>query len=321
MPSSKSKGAPRGMSKPSAAPRRRKAPSAMERNDEDTDGINAPLVNWDLLAQGPYGQDSLLGCLSHREVDSLCGWATHLTSEKRRSRAASDTPAKANPGPASLDGAHPLLGLSDTPLPPSHLHYLTELARNVLVQGQEAHEGSEGKGPSAFEQFDQSALVAVGMLWEEMATAALLPLTSLHAVRCRCLEDVDQDSVPSHPLTRRPVHLPVNPFLDAPRHAAFREWTLPPEEAAERLALAHDSPDLGLSECALPIVRPATRTLLRVNSGSPSAAGLPSSVRCQQELVQAWCRANGLDADFVARNRHLYSILIPQFEEEPRDAV
>lgn len=137
-------------------------------------------VDWDQLAFSDWGQTPLTACLDYQKTDNLVGWATHVIDYK------------IHKSPPSR-----LIGLSNAPPPPAFISLLHEIASKQL---------GECNG-NLWECFDHSALVAVGVILEEMVTASVLPLAERHVKECR---DFDED-------------------IDSQQ--SFGKWTLPPEEA------------------------------------------------------------------------------------------
>jgi hypothetical protein len=245
----------------------------------------------DFGASNVVVKESLFGIMPVQEISSLVGWATHHThdgtvpvtenvvEQSTNEETATDS-LPLNNGTndqqairirtenlSRPDGqeTNPLLFLPNTPLPPSHLRYLTEKAREYVEEPMQyndvweshtflASSDSSGdekafktkykpkdwqqweydaedetylatkellkkrrrlltvhvpcpiskcdrrtnKGPRKrtasvkksflYKSFDDSALIALGIAWEEMITASLLPLARQHVERCRRLE-------------------------------------------------------------------------------------------------------------------------------------
>lgn len=153
-----------------------------------------------------------------------------------------------------------------------------------------------------YESLDDSALVALGVVWEECLTAMLLPLAQRHVEKCRALEQLQQEKNPTNTTHWKDL-----------QPDAFQEWTLPPEEAVVRLTTdqkphtkARGAFDLG----CLPTAHPptwSTRTPsvddVLLSSGSPKAR--------KQAVVEEWCRRHELDPQFVTNNWDLYQALLP----------
>jgi hypothetical protein len=79
------------------------------------------------------------------------------------------------------------------------------------------------------EKFDISALIAIGMLVEEMITVSLLPLAQDHVNRCRALEQVEDDHSSNNKRKRQ------QQTYDMKQQHSFFQWTLPPDEAIAKL--------------------------------------------------------------------------------------
>ena len=218
-------------------------------------------VHWDSLAVGRWGQIPLTSYIPVRELDSLVGWATHIEDSK-----------------ATTEPNHnPLVDLPNSPLPPSILQMLRDAAWKAI--------NADEKKKNLFEAFDQSALVALGMLLEEMITASLVPIAELHVKRCRRLEEQDSS-----------------------RSRAFQEWTLPPEEAI--MEIINDDHSRQDDEVSLPIALPPTRTAVP-DAPKWSLLNLPLTETRNQQAGFTWCQSQRLDPTFVIDNMDVFSIFLP----------
>jgi hypothetical protein len=156
---------------------------------------------------------------------------------------------------------NPLVGLTSESLPPSLLGSVVQEAMAQALDGQD----------QLWESFDTSAMVSLGMVVEEMMTAMLLPLASQHVARCRSLEEAD----------------------------AFQAWTLPPEEALDRILIASQQRDLSCAGLVSSL--PATRTTRSMAFNDSTS----------QQALEAWLTAHNLDLDFVQSNKELFNLLLP----------
>lgn len=162
-------------------------------------------VDWGKVADGPWGREPLIQGLSSEEIEDLVGWATHLVGVNE-----------------PLMIRNPLVALPNVPLRPSLLGFIqSEMVRKLITTQEQ----------ELWQCFDTSALVAMGMILEEMLTASLLPLAEQHVRRCRGLDTDDQ---------------------------AFQHWTLPAEEAVMEIVRRSSN---NLCSGTLPTSKPATRCL------------------------------------------------------------
>jgi len=278
--------------------------------------------------------------------------------------------------PLCHEQANPLLGLPNTPLPPSHLLYLTEKARALMEQsvqesdewkphsfltnpafsddrparkrhkrkdwqqweydsGDETYQSLKDKGKShvtihvprphrkqvksnekekakqkdsnsnesrMYHSLDDSALVALGMVWEGMITASLLPLARQHVARCRRLEQQRTEDTASGEVFKRSE--------EEDRMDPFQEWTLPPEQAIWRLAQEGVSSELA---SALPPTRVSNKVFDRESSMKEMLVNrLGSTEQHKQQAVDDWCRTRDLDPAFVSNNMDLFGVLLPR---------
>lgn len=167
---------------------------------------------------------------------------------------------------------NPLIDMTNTPLPLSFLNYF--VSRSTAIPEFDN---------ALYEAFGDSALVAIGMLVEEMITASLLPHAGLHVLRCRELEnhhrpDYDDyeegEDIPisklspvtvPHPVTgedvtydpRNMVNEKQATSKDDNESTPFVAWTLPPDEALLKVLEQGVVPDTGVA-----FWRDATRSLL-----------------------------------------------------------
>jgi hypothetical protein len=179
--------------------------------------------------------------------------------------------------PVPFVNVNPLLGLPGTPLQPSLLMYLENTVSEIL---------SAEKRSDQWESFDQSALIAIGIALEEMITTNLLPLAQLHVNRCRELE-----------------------VIPGSEERLFSEWTLPPEEAVEKLVENAKSQQAEPEVC-LATAYPSTRTMIPHAPGT-SLLNQPLAERRNKEARLVWCQALGLDPAFVKSNMEMLRIFLP----------
>jgi hypothetical protein len=277
------------------------------------------VVDWHNLARG-YGTDYLLlDALPVWEVSSLVGWATHLTQDNDNSPIAGEG-AEASNGSASSLPFNPLRGLVNTPLPFSNLEYIANVARKEVLNFDEFLK--------LLGRFDQSALVAVGVVLEEMLTTSLLPLAKAHVQACReeeCklssettetseLEKMGKSEEAARPdeafsfeqqngrQLQEELVTPLPHAMDLQRAAKiaaedlFHRRTLPPEEAIFRL-IQDRKVD---STMGLPSLYTPTRTLCEDRTAKPGHI-----------TAKIWCRQHNLKTDYVQNNMDIFSAFLP----------
>lgn len=198
-----------------------------------------------------WGRQPLWQGLATEQVENLVAWAHHGTEPPNAQSSFLDPTMPTEmvsllqESLASHDPKtrNPLIDYVNTPLPLSFLNYMA-------LRAEQIPEVSDGLR----ESFDDSALVATGMMLEEIITASLLPLAGLHALRCQQLEarpskdeallaPVTQVSL-THPITNQPIQFDTRHLPDD--ESAFNAWTLPPEEAISKLATQGMIPDTGV---------------------------------------------------------------------------
>lgn len=256
------------------------------------------MFDLEAYSESLWAQRSLLDNLAAEEIDSLVGWA-HSGVAPRNQFLSGEL---ADFGGASIgeqqDDAsiqNPLFGLVNTPLPLSYLNYFV-------------HRGSQIPEfrPSLDSSFDDSALVAVGMIVEDMITASLLPLAGFHVLRCQQIEQRPTEDEAllnplsqvnlSHPISRQPVTFdPRNIPKD---EAAFTAWTLPPEEAMFKLAFQGMVPDTGI-----PLVRDPIRS-----SGVPGKKTF--QVCSNNDIVTKMFRELSNDRTLLTLNKELWGLML-----------
>lgn len=255
---------------------------------------NVKTVVFDEHAEGKYAEEVLYKYLDDREIATLVGLATTngreydnpVISKTSVASSATNTPSENNP----------LVGLPNSPLPPSHLNYI---ARRSLE--------SPSFKPDMERRFDHSALVAIGMFLEEMITASLLPLAGCHVMRCRELEARSSETYLQesgfakseiHPITGQNVGKLIAQKQQAgDANDVYEEWTLPPEEALQKVA--KEQKQL-LKHCFLPTSLSVTRTM---NDSEKREA--------EQSTSTSWCREQHLDTTFVRKNMDVFGLFIP----------
>jgi hypothetical protein len=158
-------------------------------------------VPWDRLASSRWGQDRLDRYISVPELDSLIGWATHITTSSQHYRQHAENARRS---------FNPLLGLStangNAPPRPSILKHLIQDPATRMIKAKQEYNDQmavelgmalkrsttttmhAASNNPLWEGLDHSAAVALGIVAEEMLTALLLPLARRHVQHCRALE-------------------------------------------------------------------------------------------------------------------------------------
>jgi hypothetical protein len=356
-------------------------------------------VDWQTLAHETWwAKESLFGIMPVPEINSLVGWATHHTHDGTVAMTMPETTVEESANeetptdPPSQDNVtndqdaisvrteretrsvpqetNPFLFLPNTPLPPSHLRYLTEKAREYVedpIQNRDVWEShtflassdssddekafktkykpkdwqqweydaedetyratkellkkrkrlltmhvpcptskfdpktkkssrkrkASSKKSHLYKSLDDSALVALGMVWEEMITASLLPLARQHVARCRRLE---------HNMAPR--------SSDVVHTDPFQEWTLPPEQAIWRLAIEGVTAALPSAHA---LARGSQHLFDRESSVWTSLVnGLGNSEQRKQQAVDDWCHTHDLDPALVSNNMDIYGVFLPR---------
>jgi len=180
------------------------------------------------------------------------------------------------------------------------------------------------------DRFHHSSAVAIAMLAEEAITASLLPLAKRHVQRCRALEDVistehetikeeeDDDDVLRKKAKKHDddhddygveeeeeEETTADPqererLVRQARQQASEQWTLPPEEAIQKLLLADPSEEKSESLPVFARAAPPTRTSV---AGAPGTSILnqPRPGVREQTAFVAWCHSQQLDPAEVER--------------------
>jgi hypothetical protein len=184
------------------------------------------------------------------------------------------------------------------------------------------------------QSFGESALVAIGMILEEMLTASLLPLAGLHVQRCRELEKVHSEEE-TESLLLNPINgqsIPSHQTNINETETPFQEWTLPPEEAMFKLLEQGMVPREGV-----PLVREPTRATAaaagaeesvedrrkesirnwlesqmvpRVGREGPAAGARETVEDSRKESLRNWLKSQELDPDLVAKNREVFRLFL-----------
>lgn len=210
----------------------------------------------EINADSESGRRSLFENMEANQVESLVAWAHSGTSTtapaSSHAHVGTLLPETGQEDEEAMMRNNPLLHLVNTPLPLSFLNYFAHRATNVP----EFHEG-------LYTSFEDSALVAIGMIMEEIITASLLPLAGCHVLRCRQLEaKPSKDETLLAPISEVSLLHPISnqPIKFDPRNlpedeTSFSAWTLPPEEAMLKMVSQGMVPDTGI-----PLVRDPIRS-------------------------------------------------------------
>lgn len=267
----------------------------------------ADIADWDRLADTKWGRGVLYRYLTEGESSVLVGLATTYANEEAKTdfpmvREFPEHVEDGNPSFQDPEKINPLIGLPNDPMPPSNLHHIVHRAL-------EAEEFDE----SLNHAFGDSAMVAIGMLVEEMVTASLLPLAGLHVLRCRELEEASSDEpiaasrqASLHPVSGKVVQT-LQPSKFRKEDNAFQEWTLPPEEALHKLYMdGRFQPD------DFPTVLPPTCTI-RSRFQRDKGLRLRSSTSLELESLIAtnhFVYTHRLSKDLVKDNMDFFGLLL-----------
>jgi hypothetical protein len=284
---------------------RRMAPDQLER-------LRRPIpetVNFEEHGDGRFGQQLLYKFLNEDELSVLVGLATTLSDTNSCDPVETIIDRRfPHSHPHHLNN-NPLLGLPNSPLAPSFLNYLCQKSSSVPNFNDD-------------EVFDDSALVAMGMLFEEAITASMLPLARLHVLRCRELEDLaalrkESDSFGTEFQVDEPESCLVvdavtgqvmpkklnTPKRDSNDADALEEWNLPPEEALQKILREQQ---FSFYNCCLPTASPATRTI----DNNVDLTDDLSEVPAELALLE-WCQTQSLELTFVQQNMDLFQVFVP----------
>jgi hypothetical protein len=183
--------------------------------------------DWDLLAEQASASaqtttttpDILQRVASATELDTLLGWATHVTGPNAETvrTTTHEQESKHNNSPSLVGDTPP------APLRPSELQVLHKAMQDFIRSNSNKNSQSANNDswPKLYHKFDVSALVAMGMVWQDMVTASLLPLAQQHVEHCRHRLSLSQDH---HDETNNNTTTTLLPDVTT-------MWTLPPEEA------------------------------------------------------------------------------------------
>lgn len=174
---------------------------------------------------------------------------------------------------SSLSPSNMLRSLPNIPIRPSVLHYLHDCFVETMEQ-ENTSDKEEAKRVNSmcWESLDTSALVALGIIVEEMLTATLIPLAEMHVHRCR--------------------HI-------AEQEASSEAWTLPPTEAIMKLMTSR-SPSYVNPLGSLPTVRMPSRISSEITD--------PNSSR---QVIPAWINKHKTDLEQIHKLWHLYKHFLP----------
>jgi hypothetical protein len=264
-------------------------------------------VDFEAHRDGRFGQQLLYKFLNEDELSVLVGLATTLSDTNSCDPVGAMIDRRFHHSHPHHLNNNPLLGLANSPLAPSFLNYLSQKSLSVPNFNDE-------------EVFDDSALVAMGVLLEEAITASMLPLARLHVLRCRELEDLaarykESDSFATEFQVDEPeicrVVDPVTGLVvsekrnttkrDSNDADAFEEWNLPPEEALQKILTERE-----FNNCCLPTALPATRTIDNNVDLTEDLSEGPA----KQALLE-WCQTQLLVPTFVQHNMDLFQVFVP----------
>ena len=251
------------------------------------------ILDMDVHRDGEWGRRSLVDTLvDGGQLESLIGWA----HDGAAARISSDRgPGFVN---KAVDNDNPLSRLPNDPLPLSYLNHL------MLQTGRlpDLHE-------TLTEKFDTSAIVAIGIILEEILTTSLLPFAGCHVLRCRQLDSrpskFEANLMPpnevklTHPITKQPIEFDQRNLSE--EESAFVAWTLPPEEAILQSARQGMLPDTGI-----PLVRDPIR------SPSCPSAGTFEVMKARKAIHRLFAKGNEKDANFLSANKDLLNIFLVQ---------
>jgi len=254
--------------------------------DEDEEGLSLDaLIGWAHHGVPPFGvssRDKAVNPKTHARDDSMNDDNHHYAT------------------------SNPLSLLPNSPLPLSYLNHL-------MLQSTRVPEFQE---KLLMEKFDTSAIVAIGMILEDILTASLLPLAGCHVLRCRQLESrptIDEAllSPPPpvvqlhHPISKQSITFDSRnlPQEESP----FTAWTLPPEEAIMNVAHQGMLPDTGLPLLQDPVRSSCSRSSSASSSSKTKFQIVKSNDVIQRIFLESTARK---DASFLSINKDLLDIFM-----------
>lgn len=177
--------------------------------------------------------------------------------------------------------------------------HVPQRPKKKIKSSNNSETSSVAKNSRLYHSMDDSALVALGMVWEDMVTALLMPLARQHVARCRRLE---QEKIASS--GRSSNESQAEGSADP-----FQEWTLPPEQAIWRLAQEGVKSEL---PSALPPTRISSQYFDRESTVDEFLVNrMGSADQRQQQAVDNWCSTHELQLAFVRSNMDLYGTMLP----------
>ena len=279
-----------------------------------------PAVDFHNLAGRQWGKDSAFRYLPIPEIDSLVGWATHLSHngvKDARNNLVAQPQQQGNNTPQKGVDPNPLLGIQpDGPLPHSHMDTLIhDKARNIIrgrAPGIPKEEADQYE--CVVESCDTSALVAMGMVLEEAITANLLPLAEYHVQRCRALEQQEEEYELQQEAAG--ILLPLQYERES-----FHQWTLPPEEAILNIMESSVSASQTANNTGKNVIQDGGRGLLptachptlSIHAGTQSNPHQDSKTEAalQQHAAGQWCDQQQLQRKVVRKNMDLFHWFVP----------
>ena len=255
-------------------------------------------IDWDDHANQTWGRKQLIKGLGDFERSALlCLATTHATEEDADELR--ESPCRQSPQFQDPKHENPLVPLDSSPLPLSHLNYFISRSSKV-----------PGFAEKLYRSFGDSALVAIGMILEEMLTASLLPLAGLHVLRCRELENKHSsgEDAETHVPSLEENRLLLNPINGQAiesrctvlkgAETPFEEWTLPPDEACFKLLEQGFMPRNGV-----PLVQEPTREM-------PASVVNGAKLDRQETSIRNWMETQEVDPNFVAENSEVFRLFI-----------
>jgi hypothetical protein len=256
-------------------------------------------IDWFDLAETPFGSDSLVKHLTENELNDLLGWAISYKS--------SPIDGIPNHGNSNHHSGSNLIfsnlvdDASGPPLQPSILEKIHQHAVQILERYSTTPASATSLLP--WRQYCQSALVAVGVVVEEMITASLYGLAQRHVKRCRMLQS-QEGTAPTKSCSN-----------DVER--SFDAWTLPPEEAitgmlysmsTERGASVRRPPESPVLSWGLGL--PASRPATRITKAVALSSKQQSISNHGAHATEIWMKAHKIERETFAANKDLFDVLM-----------
>jgi hypothetical protein len=265
--------------------------SSEEVSDDDDYSVSCQIIDWEQASWGKT--ESLLNHLSLPEISSLIGWAHNLQSDE-------------------ICDPNPLLGIPDSPFPPSILEFIRKNAylaikrQNRITWIDKKFLLNHPRLCSKTKKVRQDRVFKNKSYWNYKSNDETYDfLKNLSKENKSVTRKVPSSCAPLH-VKKTPIPLDISGrvALGMVIEEMITHSFLP-------LAKCHIASCRRKADNFNELTMPLEEVILSSKRQFPLLSAIPVDCESKKDLSSTWCNSRGLDTFFVQKNMHLYSKLLP----------